>query len=391
MKKISDDVQENNVSENAEVDNAEQLNSDAEKETLKADKEAMKAEKEALKAEKKKARAEKKALKAEARKTRAEKKALKADEKKSQDVETVVNADGEEQELKYVKKKVSFKERLTASLFLAPSFIGVLLFFVVPFFVVIYYAHIENLISKDFVGFKNFDNVLHNEAFLQASKNTAVFSLMAVPLAIILALVMALILEHEIPFRSHFRTFFLSPLMVPVASIVLIWQVLFDNHGVINDAITLFGGNPIDWFKSDYSQVVVVILFLWKNLGYNMILFMAALAAIPKSVIEVSELDGASSWQQFWYIKFRYLTPTIFFVGIISLINSFKVFREVYMLAGDYPFDTLYMLQHFMNNTFRTMDYQKLSAAAIIMCTVMILVIGILFIVEDRIGKDLEE
>jgi carbohydrate ABC transporter membrane protein 1, CUT1 family (TC 3.A.1.1.-) len=187
-----------------------------------------------------------------------------------------------------------------------------------------------------------------------------------------------------------FRTFFLSPLMVPVASVVLIWQVLFDNHGVINEAIALFGGNPVDWFKSQYGQVVVIILFLWKNLGYNMILFMSALAAIPTDVLEVARLDGAGVWKQFFYIKLRYITPTIFFVGIMSLINSFKVFREVYLLAGDYPVTSLYMLQHFMNNTFRSLDYQKLSAAAIIMAIVMAVIIGLLFIFEDKAGKDVE-
>ena len=296
----------------------------------------------------------------------------------------------EEVEIKYRKPKESLKEKVAAAAFLSPSLIGVMIFFVLPFFVVIYYSVIDNLISKEPVGLQNFQNVLQNGAFKLAAKNTATFSLLAVPLAIVLSLVMAMILEGNIPMKSQFRTFFLSPLMVPVASVVLIWQVLFDYHGVVNNAITLFGGNPIDWLKSDYGQVVVVILFLWKNLGYNMILFMSALAAIPKDVIEVSLLDGASAWKQFFYIKLRFITPTIFFVGIMSLINSFKVFREVYLLTGDYPFDSLYMLQHFMNNTFRSLDYQKLSSAAIIMAIVMTIVIGILFIFEDKIGKDVE-
>lgn len=304
--------------------------------------------------------------------------------------EKTVLLDEKGHEIRYKKKHETMREKLSAGFFLGPSFIGVMVFFVIPFFVVIYYAGIDNLINHESVGLYNYKNVITNSAFQQAAKNTATFSLLSVPLAIILSLVMALILEEEIPFKSQFRTFFLSPLMVPVASVVLIWQVIFDYHGVINDAITLYGGSPIDWFKSDYSQIVVVILFLWKNLGYNMILFMAALAAIPRDVLEVSLLDGASRFKQFWFIKLRYITPTIFFVGIMSLINSFKVFREVYLLTGDYPYDSLYMLQHFMNNTFRSLDYQKLSAAAIIMCIVMVIIIGILFIVEDRFGKDVE-
>ena len=87
----------------------------------------------------------------------------------------------------------------------------------------------------------------------------------------------------------------------------------------------------------------------------------------------------------------RYLSPTIFFVSILSLINSFKIFREVYLLTGGYPYGNIYFLQHFMNNQFESLDYQKLSTAAVIMCIFMILIIGILFVVENKFGKEVEE
>lgn len=296
----------------------------------------------------------------------------------------------ETEELKYKKPKRSRKDRKNAVLFLSPSLLGVLLFFVIPFFVIIYYSLVDNPIHNEFVFMDNFVRIIQNSSFQQAAKNTATFSAVAVPLAVLLSLGMAILLEQNIPMRSQFRTFFLSPMMVPVASIVLIWQVLFDYHGVVNEFIQNLGGVPIDWFKSSYSQIVIVILFLWKNLGYNMILFMAALNAIPKDVLEVATLESASAFQKFWYIKLRYLSSTILFVAILSLINSFKVFREVYLLTGDYPYDSLYMLQHFMNNTFRSLDYQKLSAGAIIMALVMCVIIGILFFVENRFGKDVE-
>ena len=131
-------------------------------------------------------------------------------------------------------------------------------------------------------------------------------------------------------------------------------------------------------------------MFLWKNLGYNMILFMSALSGIPHDIIEVADLEGASSWYKFIHIKLRYLSPTILFVLILSLINSFKIFREVYLLTGNYPYDKLYMLQHFMNNTFNSLDYQKLSAAAVLFALVMIVVIAILLIAENIFGKDVE-
>ena len=249
---------------------------------------------------------------------------------------------------------------------------------------------VDNPISNQFVGLANFGQVLGNAAFQTAVRNTVRFSVLSVPLAVLLSLLLAIVLEAKIPFRSQFRTFFLSPMMVPVASIVLIWQVLFHYNGAVNDALAVFGVDKIDWFKSEYSTIVIVILFLWKNLGYNMILFMAALASVPKDILEVAKLESATPLQTFLYIKIRYLSSTILFVTIMSLINSFKIFREIYLLTTDYPYDTIYMLQHYMNNKFRNLDYQALSAAAILMSLVMIVIIGILFLVENRFGKDIE-
>ncbi len=282
------------------------------------------------------------------------------------------------------------KLRLSSGLYIAPSFLGVLLFFLLPFLVVIYYSMVDNPISANFVFLDNFGSVLRNAAFRTAVKNTAVFSVIAVPLAVVLSLLLAVVLESKIPFRSQFRTFFLSPMMVPVASIVLIWQVLFHYNGAVNEVLMKLGGPKIDWMKSEYSIVVIVILFLWKNLGYNMILFMAALASVPKDILEVARLESATPLQTFFYIKIRYLSSTILFVTIMSLINSFKIFREIYLLTTDYPYDSLYMLQHYMNNKFRNLDYQALSAAAILMSLVMIVIIGLLFLVENRFGKDIE-
>ena len=283
------------------------------------------------------------------------------------------------------------KIKRKSALFLAPSVIGVSLFFVLPFLVVIFYSVVNNPIQHKFVFFKNFVNVWNNTAFRLAAGNTFKFSLIAVPLVVVLSMALAFALDSAIPYKSQIRTLLLSPMMVPIASVVLIWQVLFHYNGVANEFIKFFGGKQIDWFKSDYALVVLVFLFLWKNLGYNMILFMSAIANIPKEIIEVAEIEKAKRWQIFWYIKTRYLSSTILFVTILSLINSFKVFREVYMLTGDYPYDSLYLLQHFMNNTFNSLDYQKLSAAAIIMSLFMIVIIGLLFVIENFYGKDLSE
>ena len=295
------------------------------------------------------------------------------------------------QSLKHKKStKQTRRIKISSGLYIAPSFLGVLVFFVIPFLVVIYYSLVDNPISGNFVFLDNFKSIVRNAAFRQAVKNTFTFSAVSVPLAVILSLLLAIVLESKMPFRTQFRTFFLSPVMVPVASIVLIWQVLFHYNGAVNDILAVFGVSKIDWLKSDYALVVVVLLFLWKNLGYNMILFMAALASIPKDILEVARLESATPLQTFFYIKVRYLSSTMLFVTIMSLINSFKVFREIYLLTDDYPYDTIYMLQHFMNNKFKSLDYQTLSAAAILMAIVMVAIISILFLAENRFGKDVE-
>jgi len=271
---------------------------------------------------------------------------------------------------------------------LTPSLFGILVFFGIPFLVVVYFAFIRSQTDNSFAYLDNFKTVLENRAFRRAAINTAVFSATAVPLAVVSSLALALGITNRIRFASGFQGFFLTPMMVPVASVVLIWQVLFHDNGVINTWLSLHDFAPIAWFSSKYSQVMIVLLFIWKNLGYNMILFMAAIVAIPGDLVEVATLDCKNKLRIFFQIKLRFLTPAILFVTIMSLINSFKVFREVYLLTTDYPYDSLYMLQHFMNNTFRNLDYQKLSAAAVTMFAVMIIIIGILFFVESLFDKD---
>lgn len=283
------------------------------------------------------------------------------------------------------------RERAVTSLYMLPSILGVLVFFVLPFFVVIYYSLIDSVNDPNFVGLENFARLFRNSAFLLALKNTGIFSAIAVPLVVVIPLLLAMLLESELPAKSVFRTVFLSPMIVPAASVILIWQMLFDYNGAINDITAIFGAGKIEWLKSDYGILVVVLLFLWKNIGYNMIMFMSALSAVPKDILEVATLDGCNSVQRFFKIKLRYLVSSLSFVTIMSLINSFKVFREVYLLTGNYPYDSMYTLQHFMNNTFANYDYQKLSSAAVVLCLIMIVIISVLLFVDSKAGEGIEE
>lgn len=284
--------------------------------------------------------------------------------------------------------KAHRRERLSSFLFLLPSLLGLCTFYILPFFLIGWYALVDDPVSMRFVGLKNFTTLFHNAAFLQAMRNTVLFSSAVVPLGVVISLFLALALQQAIPGKSRFRTIFLSPMMIPVASIVLIWQVLFHQDGFINSIVPSFAG--IDWLKSDWGQVVIVTLYLWKNTGYYMVLFLAALSNLPQHLLEMARMEGANACWIFFRVKLRYLSATILFVVILSFINSFKAFREVYLLVGDYPYSSLYLTQHFMNNLFRTLDYPHISAAALIMFLGICVLIAILFFVEGHFGKDVE-
>ena len=245
------------------------------------------------------------------------------------------------------------REKAFSYAVILPSLLGVLIFFIIPFGMVVRYSLVNNPVKMEYAGMDNYKELAHNTAFTRAARNTAVFSAISVPLVVVLSLGLAVILERNIRGKSIVRSFFLSPLMVPTASVVLVWQVLFHKNGTINQLAEIFGGEPVDWLRSSKGQLAIIMMFLWKNIGYNMILFMSALSNIP-------------------------------------MINSFKIFREVYLLTGNYPFDKLYMLQHFMNNTFNQLDYQKLSAAAVLLSVVIIAIMTVLMILESIFGRDVE-
>ncbi|WP_375295548.1 MULTISPECIES: carbohydrate ABC transporter permease [Paenibacillus] len=284
-------------------------------------------------------------------------------------------------------------EGMTALWFLLPSLAGFAVFFAIPFAMGLRFSLMDSPVDGTFVGLDNYRELLANPVFRRAAANTFLFTVICVPLNMLLSLGLAMALNRPLPLRQTFRISFLSPLVVPVASVVLVWKALFDQHGVLNGWIADWGwsrgASPKDWLESSSALGVVLVVYLWKNIGYNMVLFLAGLQNIPADYYEAASVDGAGKFRQWRSITLVYLTPTAFFVFIMSIINSFKVFRETYLLAGDYPDPSIYMLQHYMNNMFKSLDYQKLTSAAFLMALVIVVLVWILFLTERRIGKSL--
>lgn len=272
-----------------------------------------------------------------------------------------------------------------AWLFLGPSLLGFSLFYLLPFITGFYYSLVDSPIDGTFVGFHNYGALLKNPSFLSALANTATFTFICVPLNMILSLGVALLLNQKLQGANLFRTIMITPLVVPVASVVLVWQAFFDLNGVLNSLLHALGYPPVDWMKTNWSRMVVLVVYLWKNIGYSVVLFLAGLQNIPAEYYEAARSDGAGLRQEFFRITLIYLTPTTFFVFVISIINSFKVFRETYLISGEYPYNSIYMLQHYMNNMFMALDYQKLTSAAFIMAAFIVAVVLLLFTVERKI------
>ena len=274
-----------------------------------------------------------------------------------------------------------------AAFFLLPSLIGFSLFYLIPFVMGTIYSFKDGAVGGSFVGLFNYKELLASASFLKAATNTFCFTAINVPLVIGISLILALCLHQTVMFKNAIISSFILPIVVPVASIVMLWQILFDWNGTINLWMVKMGFSQIDWMKSDWSIVVVSLVYLWKNIGYNMIIFLAGLQNIPKDYYEIAEMEGTGRFFKFRQITLVYLTPTMFFVLLMSIINSFKVFRETYLIAGDYPYDRIYMIQHYMNNMFASLNVQKLTAAASLMVLCILILVFIFFAIERRYRK----
>ena len=264
-----------------------------------------------------------------------------------------------------------------------PSILGILVFFIVPYLVSIRYAMIDNPIGENFVGLDHFTATMDNTAFQLAIGNTVRFISMSVPLNMSFAMMIALMLRRAGGFaKSVLGAFFLLPLVIPSGSVVHFWRSLFGLNGFING---VFIGEPMDWLNTDLSLFLVVIIFLWKNVGFNIVLYLAGLNLIPKEFHENAAVEGAGSIRRFFSITLVYVMPTTFMVFLLSIIQSFQTFREIYLLTGAYPHRSLYMLQHYLNNQFTALDYQRLSAAAHILVLGIVAMVLVMLFVQRRV------
>ena len=282
-----------------------------------------------------------------------------------------------------------YKKLRQAWLFLLPGLAGLLIFYIIPFVGGIWYSVTDGTVQNSFVGINNYVSVWNNVMFQLGLRNTMELSLVCAPLLFVLSFVLAAGLHRIRPAGGFFRASVLMPYLMPSSAILMIWLLWFDFGGPVNHLMTALGGSRIDWLSGGELRVPVVLMFLWKNLGFCLVIFLSALQSIPESLYEYATLEGASFMRQTFGITLPLVIPSAFLVAIMSFVSAFRIFKEVYFIAGAYPVDPLYTLQNYMNNMYNNLNYQNVTTAAYIFAVIVFVLFGILFLSQRKALKRL--
>lgn len=276
--------------------------------------------------------------------------------------------------------KKNMKESVRGILLVTPVMIGCLLFYAIPFCMVIRFSLRSSAGRRSsFVGLSNYADLLKNEMFCLACWNTFRFLIVSLPLILALSYAIALLLKEQAERYQLLKSVLLFPYIMPVVGTVILVELLFANHGIVNEIFCMFGLPVKGWLESPWAFGVVVLLYLWKNTGYGVILLLAGLMTISEDQYASANLDGADAFRKFIYITMPQMWYSVFFTLLFSLINAFKSFREIFLIGGKHPNTEVYMLQHFINNSFENLNYNKLSAASVLLFVVVTSVIGIAY------------
>jgi multiple sugar transport system permease protein len=220
-----------------------------------------------------------------------------------------------------------------------------------------------------FVGLNNYLRLLLTPDFWQVMFNTTYFTIGTVIPSIVIPLGLAVLLNQNLPFTGAFRTIYFIPSIVSLVAAGLGFRWLFQTDGAINSLLSNFGVNPISWLSDSFwAMPVLIILSIWKQIGFNLVVFLAGLQTIPVSRYEAAELDGANHWQQFWYITLPGIQPTLIFGAITTAIFTLKSFEQVYIITGGGPLNSTNLLVYYIyDRAFAQFDFGYAAAAAMVL------------------------
>ena len=282
-----------------------------------------------------------------------------------------------------------FTKKKSVWLFLLPGALGLMLFYIAPFVGGVYYSLTDGSWKNEFVGLTNYINIWQNQMFLLGLRNTMLLSFICAPLVWVMSFAIASLLNRLKDEGAFFRNSVLLPYLMPSSAMLLIWLVVFDYGGVINRLAVALGFERVLWLEGAALRAPIILMFVWRNLGFAVIIFLASLQAIPEPLYEYARLEGAGFLRQTFGITLPLIVPTAFLVIILEWINAFKIFKEVYFIGGAYPDESVYTLQNYMNNMYSRLNYQNVTTAAYSFALIVFALFGILFLTQRRLMKKL--
>ena len=266
-------------------------------------------------------------------------------------------------------KKHSFL--LRCFLFALPSIAGLITFYVFPYLRMLYMSMQKSSFSGEFAGLHHYIQLFKNELFRMSLLNAFRFALVSTVLVVFISLFVTLLLMRLPKRLQWFRHFFLFPILAPSVAMIMIWRTMFGDVELVNSLIAGIENG----FK---AMLPIYALFIWKNAGYCIILLLAAISRIPKTVVEAADLDGATGFGRLRHITIPLISPVLFFTAILMTLFSLRIFREsslYYQTA--FPPDAVYSVSYFINNHFNRLDYQRLSAASVIFSLIVLVVVSV--------------
>ncbi|MDY0235293.1 MAG: sugar ABC transporter permease [Gudongella sp.] len=292
-----------------------------------------------------------------------------------------------------MKREHSLKNFLIGMIYLLPALVILVTFQIYPIFKALLmsfytkYNYFKHIVFE--YGFDNYINLFKDEKFILALQNTFIFVIGVVPASIIISIFIATLLNSKIQFKNLFRNIYFLPFVTSTTAIAMVWRWIYHSqYGLLNYFLSLIGIDPIQWLiDPNWSMIALIILSIWKTLGYNILIILTGLQNVDEQYNNAAKIDGAKAWKRFTRITFPLISPTIFFVSITSLIGSFKVFGEVYILFDKMPGplnSCLTMVYYIYDKLAVKYSYGMASAASVVLFLIILAITLIQFIISKK-------
>ncbi len=288
------------------------------------------------------------------------------------------------------KQKITLEKRRarTGILFALPGMIGFFLLTVVPLFITLWYS--VTSVDGRLIFLQNYLDTLQSDSFVLALKNTLLFSAAGLPLLLLVSMLLAL-LFFSIGRNSYLHTgalisVLLLPIVIPSSFSALFFRIFLERSGLLNTAAPFLGN--VDWLHTQpWAFLILTVLFVWKNFGYVMIIDYAALTAVDPEILSAALCDGAGAFRRFFSVTLPIMAPSVFFTAVFGFMNIFKIYRESFLLMGEYPVSGVYLLQNFIQNNLANMNFQRMSCASILFLLLMSIPVAVMLRQNAKRGE----